>query len=131
MIHYSIIYAYECCEYDELTRDDLLLLCDWYRRGLPEEEVSHDYHACTNTRHPRTFMQTKDDYPKTKVCPECGGEMRLELDIQDDEVPYGNPEDGDSEFATTASWMYECQADGCRNWERVGEPETKRLGVLR
>lgn len=130
MIHYSIIYAYECCEYDELTRDDLLLLCDWYASGSPESEIIHDLRAQkSETKTP--FKRTGDQYPKTKVCPECGGEMRLELNVEDDECPYGDPEDGDWELATTASWIYECQADGCRNWERVGESETKRLGVLR
>lgn len=127
MIHYSIIYAYECCEYDQLTRNDLLLLCDWYARGSPDEEVTHDL----NQVHKTHFMSIGDTNPKTKVCPECGGEMRLELNVEDDECPYGDPEDGDWELATSASWIYECQADGCRNWERVGEPEIERHGVLR
>jgi hypothetical protein len=44
MIPYSVIYNFECCEYDELTRDDLLLLCDWYKNGSPESEVNYDRH---------------------------------------------------------------------------------------
>lgn len=44
MIPYSVIYNFECCEYDELTRDDLLLLCDWYKNGSPEAEVNYDRH---------------------------------------------------------------------------------------
>jgi hypothetical protein len=120
MIHYSIIYAYECCEYDELTRDDLLLLCDWYARGSPENEVTHDL-GCSKT----PFMQIGDNMPNTKVCPECSGEMTLEFDVEHDEIPCG---DGDGELAVTATWMYEC--NNCRYYEII-EQETKGTGELR
>lgn len=66
--------------------------------------------------------------PETKPCPECGGTLRLDTQVEPDDILHG--ETGDFELATTYSIIYECETRGC-HYVEVVDSETKGTGILR
>lgn len=76
-------------------------------------------------------MISRDGLDGEKECPRCStGMMYLQTEVEHDEAPYGDPDDGDWEMGQTCTLFYECDNKDCRYVEIIDQ-EFKGSGELR
>jgi hypothetical protein len=80
---------------------------------------------------PLEALSSASELPQTKECPKClKGTMELQVEVEGDEAPVGDPDSGDYEMGQIRTVFYECNNKCCKFTEVVNQ-EFKGSGILR